>query len=195
MPPAWLWCPWALLGLHRVTRALLQLVTVGTGDLTAATPATVAQTTGAVMLPAACVCVRLATWAHSASSVSSGLAHSHVPCVHTCAHTQVRAHTHTGAYTQVHAHTGARTHTGAHTQVHTGACTCTHTHMQALGDLGLPSCPPDKQRVSSPELTALSLPSLGRGPSLLHTWADVRPTWSTGQGEVGLAAPPRAPGT
>lgn len=63
-------------GLHRACAgqswALLQPVTVDTGGPTAATPATAPQATGAVMPSVACACVRLATWAHSASSVSPG---------------------------------------------------------------------------------------------------------------------------
>lgn len=48
--------------------AVREPVIVVTGDLTAATSATAALATGAVMPSVACVCVRLATWARSASS-------------------------------------------------------------------------------------------------------------------------------
>lgn len=75
-------------------RAVLQPVTAGTGDLTAATPATAAQAMGAVMLAAACACARLATWAPGASSVSPDPAHSRAPCV---CHRGTHAHVHTSA--------------------------------------------------------------------------------------------------
>lgn len=59
----------------------MQPVTAGTGDLTAATPATAAQAMGAATPAAACACARPATWARGASSVSPGPAHSRAPWV------------------------------------------------------------------------------------------------------------------
>lgn len=62
--------------------ALLQLVPRGAGDLTAASRATAVPATGAATRSAACACVRLATWAHGASSVSLGPALGVPMCAH-----------------------------------------------------------------------------------------------------------------
>lgn len=64
--------PTPLLGPGRLTRAVLQPVTVGAGDLTAATPAPAAQATGVATQSVACVCVRPATQALGVNSVSPG---------------------------------------------------------------------------------------------------------------------------
>lgn len=81
--------PRAWPGLCRLTRAVLQPVTTGTGDPTAAGAVPAAQAMGVATQSVACVCVRLATQARGANSVSPG-AHSHTPMpVHAHTRTQV----------------------------------------------------------------------------------------------------------
>lgn len=124
-------------------RALLQPVTAGTGDPTAAARATAVPATGAATPPAACACVRLATWARGASSVSPGLPRSRALRVHTQGHTCMctrrRAHTHTCDHTCTQRHNTRTQRHSAHTYTcaHTSAYTC----MCMLGAPALPSCP------------------------------------------------------
>lgn len=98
-------------------RAVLQPVTVGAGDPTAATPATAAQATGAATPPPAGVCARPATRACSANSVSPGRAHGRALRVRTRSGTReahTRAHVMQCDMHGPHVHAHAK-HTVTHT--------------------------------------------------------------------------------